>query len=202
MLVMASAALAEPGAVSTTTTNAVAKEAQPGTPSLEGLPDSDDYKIAPLDTLQVRVFLEDTLTGEYKVAASGSVTLPLLKRVEVVGLTANQAEERIEKLLGQDFLVEPQVSVTVKSYRKRSVTILGEVKQGTSIELPAEQKMDIMEAISRAGGFTEKADKQSIKVTRDGKQLILRLDKLLKAGGENIYSLQPGDVIYIPQRFF
>src|SRR5688500_16634792 len=88
-----------------TSSNATPSELRAIVPKGETSPDAPDYKIAPLDTLQVRVFLEDALTGEYKVAASGSVTLPLLKRVDVVGLTANQAEERIEGLLGKDFLV-------------------------------------------------------------------------------------------------
>src|SRR2546422_525944 len=94
-----------------------------------------DYKIAPLDTLDIRVFLDKDVTGEYKVAASGSVSLPLVKKVPVAGLTASQVEEELEQSLGV-YIVDPQVTVTVKSYRKRTVSVFGEVRRPTTVEVP------------------------------------------------------------------
>lgn len=181
----------------TGTEQAVAKAPEPASAQ----PEVPDYKIAPLDTLDIRVFLDKDVTGEYKVAASGSVSLPLVKKVKVAGLTSSQVEEELEKSLGV-YLVDPQVTVTVKSYRKRTVSVFGEVRHPTTLEVPAEQKMDIVEALARAEGFTDKADKKNIQVTRNGKPIKLQLEKLLKNSSGEVFPLEPGDVVYVPQTFF
>jgi polysaccharide biosynthesis/export protein len=159
-----------------------------------------DYKVAPLDIIFVDVFNEKELSKELRVSASGTVSFPLLGTVKVAGRTAREIEADFREQLGKDYLVEPYVTVAVKEYRKRTVTILGEVNHPGAIDLPAEQAMDLIEGISRAGGFAKAASKSKIQVTRQNKQLSFDLGNLLKKGSpEKTFQLEDGDIVFVPQ---
>lgn len=161
--------------------------------------DEDDRKIAPSDTIMIEVFGEKELTKECRVQAGGSIVYPLLKSVQVAGKTTAEVADLIrERLLKEEFLVSPEVSVNVKEYRSRTVSVIGFVLKGGSIELPPEQKMDIIEAISKAGGFDPRASKSKIELTRKGKTTKYKFDELRKETDLNkkIW-LEPGDVIYV-----
>jgi protein involved in polysaccharide export with SLBB domain len=162
-----------------------------------------DYKISPLDLITVEVFDEKELSRDFRVSATGSITYPLLGTVSIKGLTARQVETKLKEELEKDYLVNANVTVSVKEYRKRVVTVLGEVNRPGALELPGEQDMDVLEAISRCEGFTKAASKNKLQVTREGKQIPLKLDQLLKdtAAGKP-FLIQPGDVILVPQSFW
>src|SRR5438876_4773131 len=88
-----------------------------------------DHKIAPLDILTIDVVGEKELSKELRVASSGTITFPFLGSVEVKGKTPAQVEYLLREKLGKDYLVDPQVIVTVKEYRTRIVTVLGQVNK-------------------------------------------------------------------------
>src|SRR5205809_412511 len=106
-----------------------------------------DHKIAPLDILNIDVVGEKELAKELRVSSSGTITFPFLGSIEVKGKSPAQVETLLKENLGKDYLVDPQVIVTVKEYRTRTVTVLGQVNKPGPILLPAEQKLDILEAI-------------------------------------------------------
>src|SRR4051812_5025207 len=86
---------------------------------------ASDYKIAPLDILSIDVFNEKDLTKEQlRVSAQGEISFPLLVKVPVAGKTPAQVEDLMQDLLGKDYLVNPHVTVTVKTYRTRTVDVL------------------------------------------------------------------------------
>lgn len=158
------------------------------------------YLVAPQDILVIDVFGERELSREFKVEANGHITYPLLGAVKVEGITTSEVEETIKQRLGQDYLVDPQVTVTVKEYRRRVITVMGEVMKPGAFDLPGEQKWTILDAIGQAGGPTKGANKNKIQFTRRGRTQEFRIDDLKKVEDpEKTIWLEPGDSINIPQ---
>lgn len=157
-----------------------------------------DHKIVALDILTIDVVGEKDLSKELRVSSSGTITFPFLGSIEVKGKTPAEVETLLKDKLGKDYLVDPQVIVTVKEYRSRTVSVIGQVNKPGVIALPAEQKMDILEAIAQAGDLTKAAKKSGIEVSRKGKTYKFTLDDLKKESDpEKKFWLEPGDVIYV-----
>lgn len=164
---------------------------------------TSDYKLAPSDIVGVEVFQEPTLTTEIQVSATGEITYPLLGQLKVGGKTPAEVQDMIRDLLAADYLVNPSVIIKVINYRQRKVSVSGAVLQPRPVELPAEQEMTILEAITQAGGFSRTAKKSEIRLLRRGepervfneKQLIKQLE------GEDIFFLKPDDIIIVAESF-
>ena len=162
-----------------------------------------DHKIAPLDIIMVDVVGEKDLSKELRVSTSGTITFPFLGSIEVKGKTPAEVETLIKEKLGKDYLVDPQVIITVKEYRSRTVLVIGQVNKPGLIALPAEQKLGILEAIGQAGDLAKSANKNRIEVSRNGKTQKFTLDDLKKdTNPEKKFWLEPGDVIYVHESFF
>jgi polysaccharide export outer membrane protein len=162
-----------------------------------------DHKIAPLDIIMIDVVGEKDLSKELRVSSSGTITFPFLGSIEVKSKTPAEVEKLIKEKLGKDYLVDPQVIITVKEYRSRTVSVIGQVNKPGVIALPAEQKMGILEAIAQAGDLTKAANKNRIEVSRKGKTQKYTLDDLKKdTTPEKKFWLEPGDVIYVHESFF
>lgn len=158
-----------------------------------------DYKLAPQDVISVDVFNEKELSREQlRVSAKGEISFPLLEVVKVAGKTPVEVEEFLEEALGKDYLVNPHVTVTVKSYHVRTSVVLGAVNKAGAIELPSEREIDIVEAIAMAGGLAKEASEKRIEFTRHGETKVYRLDDLnkVKDPAKKIF-VQPGDVINV-----
>ena len=162
-----------------------------------------DYKIDKLDIISVDVFLEKELSKDFKVQANGKITYPLLSEVEVAGKTTAEVEAQLKEALGKDYLVDPQVTVTVRQYRQRTVNVLGEVNKPGQIELPGEKKFTIVDAIAAAGGLTKNASKGKIDLTRGGKSKRYSLEDLKKiTDPSKVLYLEPGDTITVRETIF
>ena len=162
-----------------------------------------DHKIAPLDIITIDVVGEKDLSKELRVSTSGTITFPFLGSIEVKGKTPAEVENLIKEKLGKDYLVDPQVIITVKEYRSRTVSVIGQVNKPGVIALPAEQKLGILEAIAQAGDLAKSANKNRIEVSRNGKTQKFTLDDLKKdTNPEKKFWLEPGDVIYVHESFF
>src|SRR6266545_3713084 len=97
--------------------------AQPGTtPGGAGLVPSRLYVLKPNDVVMVKVYQEEDLTIEARVARDGSITLPLLGTVYIGSNTVEQAIGLIRDGLAKDYLVNPQVSLSIVEYAKRRFT--------------------------------------------------------------------------------
>jgi protein involved in polysaccharide export with SLBB domain len=163
----------------------------------------NDRKIAPLDIIIVEVFGERDLSGEHRVQQSGNIKYPLLGNVEVAGKTPSQVAAVLAELLEADYLVSPQVNVMVKEYRLRTVSVIGKVNREGAIDLPAEHRIDILEGIARAGGFSAVANKNRIELSRHGKTTTYKFEDLKRVQDPNKKVwLEPGDVIYVHESFF
>lgn len=165
---------------------------------VETEPAKAEYKIAAHDELQINVYGEPDLTKTVRVAVDGSISYPLLGRVPLAGLTAQQLEERIAKLLSDGgYLIGPQVSVYVERFSP--ISILGEVRNPGSYELKG--KLGILDAIAQAGGFNIDADMNNVKIMRveDGQQktIQLRLGDVKKGIEGAEVTLKPNDTIFV-----
>jgi len=151
------------------------------------------YTVGQGDRLQVGVFGEPTLTGEYAVDGTGTISMPLLRSVRVAGLTTRQVAQRITTRLRKKFLRNPNVSVAVTTFRP--FYILGEVTN--SGQYPYVDGMDVQTAVAIAGGFTPRARKSRFKVTRKDANNNTHTITLRRTA-----VLQPGDTIVVEERFF
>jgi len=164
-----------------------------------------DYILKPSDLLNVQVFQEENLRRDVRVSQEFSITLPLIGKVDLKGKSLRQAEDLIRELYDRDFLVNPQVNVVVTEYAKRSVNVIGQVNQPGAVLFPQEQGLTLLDAISRAGGFSRLANRSQVKLTRtsaDGKTetYIINVDDLIKGTSSNSLTLLVNDIVFVPER--
>jgi len=159
--------------------------------------------LGPGDVVEVRVFQEPELSGEFQVGNEGDIVFPLCKRVLVGGLTANGAAETIRACLAERFMRDPQVSVLVKEYNSKKVFVFGEVqKPGT---FPYQDGMSVVQAVTLAGGFTKTAAQNSTSVTRrvGGTETKIKVSvQDIALGKAPNFTLEPGDIVYVPESLF
>ncbi len=187
-----------------------APAAPPAVPAAKSLPSpfampptsDQDYSIGAQDVLEIREYQLKELDVTRRVDNDGSVTLPLLGKVSVGGLNPQQAEEAISLLLRERDLVKlPQVSVNIKEYVSRRVSIQGAVdKPGL---YPMLGPKTLLEMVGEAGGLNDRAGKKIIvqrpyaasgqdRVEIDIEELVYDGNPLLNV------PLQPGDIVLVP----
>lgn len=151
------------------------------------------YRLGPNDRVRITVFGETDLSGEFDVDPSGFVSLPLIGEVEAANLTPRQLERSIEEKYADGYLVSPRVNLEVSTYRP--FFIIGEVNNAG--QYPFESGMSIVKAVTTAGGYTYRANKDKVYLTRRE----IREEEFEVPTDAGIYVL-PGDVIRVPERFF
>lgn len=168
-------------------------------------PVASDYVLQPSDLIRVQIFQEPDLAREVRITQEHTLNLPLIGNLELRDLTVRQAEELVRGLYDRDFLVNPQVTITVLEYTQRTVQVTGSVNQQGAIPFVPEQKMGLVEAIARAGGHSRLADLKNVRLTRthpDGRTetFSVNVSELMKGGSGELWLLQKGDVIFVPER--
>jgi polysaccharide export outer membrane protein len=113
------------------------------------------YVVGPNDALAIKVFDEPPLSGLFRVDADGSITFPLVGRVEVAGRTVREIEARLTRLLADGFLRRPQVSVEIGEYRSRRIVVMGEVRAPGQYAI--EGDVTLLEVLAKAGSLTPTA---------------------------------------------
>ncbi|HVY20040.1 MAG TPA: polysaccharide biosynthesis/export family protein [Bauldia sp.] len=148
------------------------------------------YQLDAGDQLRVIVFGQDDLSNTYVVDQSGHISMPLIGAVPARGMTTATIEAEVGKRLRNGFLRNPDVSVEVSQYRP--FFAMGEVgNPGQFAFLPG---MTVQQAIAVAGGFTPRADKFTVEVTRSyGGRVESAQLKLSDP-------IMPGDTLYIRER--
>jgi polysaccharide export outer membrane protein len=131
----------------------------------ENSPDNltKEYVVSPNDILEINVYGEPDLSATLRVASDGVINYPLLGNIKVGGLTVRELEKMLVELLGEDYLVMPQVRVFVKEYAK--ISIMGQVKKPGTYEV--KDGLTLTQAIAMAGGFTKTADVSKVKIIRN-----------------------------------
>lgn len=169
---------------------------RPDAPSV--VPLESDYRIAPMDTVSVKVFKSQDLTGDYEVDLTGHISLPLVGEVEAANLTTAQLDDRLTQLLGTKYFENPDVSVGVKASTKRAVTVDGAVKQSGSF--PVAGQTSLMQAVALAGGTTEEANAHRVAIFRTigGKRQVAAFDLVaIRRGQSPDPQIYPGDIVVV-----
>jgi protein involved in polysaccharide export with SLBB domain len=152
-----------------------------------------DYQLGAGDRVRVNVFGEEELSGEFLVSSRGTVALPLIGEVKADGLTLDAFSASVqEKLVASDMVRTPRVSTDVVAYRP--FYILGEVS--TPGQYPYAIGMTVTKAVATAGGFTYRANSNTVYVTREGNTREQALPVTASTW------IGPGDTIRIGERTF
>jgi polysaccharide biosynthesis/export protein len=161
---------------------------------------NQDYKIAPLDVLEISVFGVKDLDRTVQVSSSGMISLPLIKSARAGGKTQAQLEREIATKLEANYLQSPQVSVFVKEYNSQRITVDGAVnKPGI---FPTTGSVSLLQAIALAEGLNTVADTSGILLFRtvDNKRLAARYDlKQIRTGKVDDPMLQAGDIVMVDE---
>ena len=128
------------------------------------VPIEQGYRIAPLDTLTVKVFKMPDLSGDYEVDLSGQIGLPLIGSLRAVDLTTAELDQRLTAKLGEKYLQNPDVSVGVKSSTRRNITVDGAVNRIGAVAVNG--PTTLLQAIAQAGGPTTDANPRRVAVFR------------------------------------
>jgi polysaccharide export outer membrane protein len=160
-----------------------------------------EYKIGAHDLLEIKVVEVPELNLTVRVSEGGSITLPLLGRVDLGGLTKDAVEQKIASMLSEKYVKNPQVTVFIREYQSNRLTLIGAVKTPGMYEIVG--KMNLLELISRAGGFAENSGNELF-VMRAGQngvkeKMTIDLNDLILNGNPNLnIPLQPNDEIIVP----
>ncbi|MEA3489427.1 MAG: polysaccharide biosynthesis/export family protein [Candidatus Omnitrophota bacterium] len=166
-----------------------------------------EYKLQPADVLNITVHEQPDLTTKTRVTSDYYITFPLIGEIKVEGMTVQQLERELKKLLEKDYLVNAQVLVFIEEYHPRQVSVIGEVNNPGKFDMPDEKDMTLLEAIAMAGGFTEDAEVNKTRVIRveNGKKktIIIRVKDITEKGEkEKDIILEPNDIVFVPESFF
>ncbi len=173
-----------------TTPPAAAATAAP--PAASAAPASQEYVLEPGDHIHLTVYDEEDLSGDYIVADTGFVALPLIGNIMAARTTTHQLEAAIRLKLQNGYLHDPKVSIQLLNYRP--FFIIGEVAKPGSY--PYVDGMNVLNAVALAGGYTYRASTGGIRI-------IHASDPAKKEQNvEETAPVKPGDIIKVPERLF
>jgi polysaccharide biosynthesis/export protein len=162
----------------------------------------DDYRIGASDVLTISVWKEpEASVPSVAVRADGKISLPLVKEVEIAGLTPTEAERMLAARLTR-YIHGADVTVIVNQVNSRKAYMVGGVKIVGSIDLKG--GMTILQAITQAGGVTDYAKRKHIYVLRNenGRQVKLPFNYDAVIKGEKMEQnivLYANDTVVVPQ---
>ena len=157
-------------------------------------------EIGPEDVFEVRVYNEPALSGTFRVSPDGSVDFPLIGKVRVTDLRQEEVAGLIRSRLQEGFIKDPFVTVYIKEYNSKKVFVVGKVtKPGTFVY---QDGMNIVQAITLAGGFSATAEKNQTIVTRlisgSEQRIQVPVDDISSGRSAN-FLLAPGDIVFVPE---
>lgn len=168
---------------------------------------SGSYEIRPLDVLRVSLFVADEVqfSSEVRVSQDGAVSLPYIGNFQIAGKTLDQVRFELFEPYNRDYYVEPYIDIVVLAYAERSVTVIGKVNRQGPVPFPSEEELTLLEAIARAGGWSNDrlADVRNVTITRNlgnGEKSIIEVDARRITAED--HPLLDGDLIHVPERVF
>jgi polysaccharide biosynthesis/export protein len=184
-----------------------------GALSAQGTGDKKNYihTLALADRVRIVVYQEEDLASLTRIDARGRVNLPLIGEITIGSLTVIEAQAAIENAYKDGrFLRNPQVTVSVEEYAPREVSIQGQIRNAGRYALPVESTLTVVELVTKAGGITDIGKGSAVTVTRilpNGTKKVFTVDvdsvirgrKDTKAD-DSALLLQPGDIVYVPER--
>lgn len=167
----------------------------------------DGYRINGGDLLHISVYGEPNLDKDVAVQPDGGIAFPLVGNLNARGMTLKELQQQIATNLreSQYFpnLTDNEVTVSMVKATGNSVSVVGQVKQPGTFAY--DTQLDVMQALSLAGGLTPFASKSKIKILRRdhaGTQTAILFDYSEVEDGEQLDKnilLRGGDVVVVPQ---
>jgi len=166
---------------------------------------TSSYWLQPMDLIRVQFFQEPDLDRELRVSQDSKIVLALVGPVEVRDRTVREVELLIAELYRKDYLVNPQINVTIVEYAQRSVTVLGAVSSPGTVVIPPERTLTLLDVIARSGGFSRLANLKTVSLTRnlpDGRTVNYTVNAELMMSGDkgNQWTVKDGDIISVAER--
>jgi len=132
--------------------------------AMAGPASAQDYILGARDVLKISVWGHEDLSKEYVIDRDGTIDFPLLGRVPAAGRTPKALASDLAKALEKDYLVNPQVSVSVREYLSMKVQVLGEAERPGVFYLTGPTRL--VEILAKAGGVAKTAGKQVLVVRK------------------------------------
>jgi len=154
------------------------------------------YKIDVDDVLDISVFQADELTKKLTVNTQGNITFPLIGKVHVKGLSQEQAEKKLESMLGAKYLQKPQVTIGItKNKKNEKITLEGWVK--TAGIFPLEGDVTLLQSIALAHGLNDLADPTKVILFRKstGKAYLLNLQDIRDGKARDPYVMADDRIV-------
>jgi polysaccharide export outer membrane protein len=161
---------------------------------------SPSYKIGPGDVLRISVWKEEGMEQEVLVKPDGGITFPLAGDIQASGLTTDELTEELKRKLKR-YIPSPVVTVSVIQAVSNKIYVVGKVNRPG--EYKATHYMDVLQALSLAGGLTPYADSNEIKIIRrrNGNKEVYEFDYDKVISGKKLEMnilLEAGDTIAVP----
>jgi polysaccharide export outer membrane protein len=167
-------------------------------PQQDNPPRGGDYRIGSKDLLEIKIYELPELNQTVRVAEDGSISLSLIGKVMVAGLSAQELEKKLASILNEKSTKDAHVTVFIKEYQK--IAVLGAVGRPGLYEMIG--PTSLLKIISQAGGFTAEAMNELYVYRRDanGKKLSFTINiQALFAGNQDLdIDLQPNDEVIVP----
>lgn len=158
----------------------------------ESVNTNDEYFLGSGDKLNINVFDEEDLSGEYEISGNGKISFPLIGDVSANNLTLTELKKSLITKLKDGYLVNPKINIEVITLRP--FFIMGEIKKPGSYSYIT--SLSVLNAVAMAGGYTHRANEKKIIIKRkiNGEYKKIIVDENTK--------VFPGDTIKVQERFF
>lgn len=161
----------------------------------EAEPQEGGYVIAPGDTIQVRVYNQEGVSGRMRVRSDGMISLPFMGDTQAAGFTPLVLAARIQNRL-KEYIVNPIVTVSLEELRPFEVSVVGEVVRTGVYRL--EPGSGVLPALAAAGGLNDFASRDRIFVLRGGQRVRFTFRALTQAQPKAAaFRLRAGDVVVV-----
>jgi len=164
-----------------------------------------NYVLKPSDVIEIEVYQEQDLNKTVRIEGDGTVSLALVGKIKVAGMTVAESKSLVTNLYNRDYLVDPQISVLVVSFSPKVIRILGSVNRPGVVEIPPDRDMMLTEAMAMVNGITRLGNPKSLKIKRvdengRSRQMEVNFTKIVTDPDVKDIILQEGDTIWVPER--
>jgi len=170
-----------------------------------GMVVGSNYVLEVSDVIEVDVYQERDLNKSVRIEGDGTVSLALVGRVKLAGMTVGEGKSLITDLYNRDYLVDPQISLLVVSFSPKVIHILGSVGNPGVVNIPPDRDLTLTEALSMVSGVTRMGNPKAINIKRvdqDGRtrQMEVNFSKIVQDPDVKDIVLNEGDTIWVPER--
>lgn len=166
------------------------------------VPAAESYTLGAGDSIKISVWRHEDLTMEVTIAPDGTITYPLVGRLELAGKTPDAIGQLLREAIAK-YYVDAQVAVNVVAVTNQKVLVLGEVANPAVLQITNE--LSIMEALVRTGGINQDSHTSNILLIRGGldkpQLYTINVDAIFRSGdmSQMVY-LQRGDIVVVPPK--